>query len=129
MRVLIDTHILLWAVGRSARLSPEIRAVLLSSNNEIMFSAASIWEIAIKASQNRIDFGQRPSDVAAAAIQIGFNELPVTSAVASLVADLPDYHRDPFDRLIIAQALAGPYCLYTADAVLARYSELVRLVR
>jgi PIN domain nuclease of toxin-antitoxin system len=128
MRLLLDTHVLLWALGESARLSRATQALLEDTSNEVLFSAASIWEIALKASLGRIDFAVRPEQIAKSARETGFAELPVTAEAAALVADLPPHHRDPFDRLLIAQALIGPMRLYTADALLPPYSELIHLI-
>lgn len=128
MDVLLDTHILIWALGKPSRLSAEVRTLLQSSDNRVAFSAGSIWEIAIKARLGRTDFAVRPEVVAQEARMVGFAELPVSADVAIRVADLPMHHGDPFDRLLIAQAMAGPMRLLTADAVLARYTELVTLI-
>jgi PIN domain nuclease of toxin-antitoxin system len=128
MRILLDTHILLWAISTPERLSAQARAAILSTDNEVLFSAASIWEIAIKVALRRADFVARPDVVAKEALEIGFVELPVRSNIAARVADLPLIHRDPFDRLLIAQALVETAMLYTADTRLLAYSELVRAV-
>lgn len=128
MRILLDTNILLWSVTTPERLGEPVRATILDPANDILFSAASIWEIAIKAALRCRDFQVRPEAVAEEACDIGFIELPLHSSVASRVADLPLLHRDPFDRLLIAQAIAEPAILYTADARLPAYSELVRRV-
>jgi PIN domain nuclease of toxin-antitoxin system len=128
MRILLDTHILIWAITTPERLEPEARAAILDTGNEVLFSAASIWEIAIKAALRRTDFVARPEIVAQEALDIGFAELPVRSIAAARVADLPMLHRDPFDRLLIAQAIEEPAILFTADAHLASYSELVKQV-
>jgi PIN domain nuclease of toxin-antitoxin system len=128
MRVLLDTHVLIWAVGRSARLDGKTMDMLGDPENDVLFSAASIWEIAIKFARQRPDFTVRPEVILQAALQIGFVELPVTSALAANVADLPLIHGDPFDRLLVAQAIAEPAVLFTADARLSAYSELVRRV-
>ncbi len=129
MRLLLDTHILLWAVGASARLDPAARDAIEDTANEVMFSAASIWEIAIKARLGRDDLNVRPERIAAAAIETGFTELPIHADTAASVADLPPHHTDPFDRLLVAQAIADHLRLYTADAQLPPYSDLVTLVR
>jgi PIN domain nuclease of toxin-antitoxin system len=128
MRLLLDTHVLLWAIGNSPRLGAAARAMLEDVANEVMFSAASIWEIAIKAGLGRSDFAVRPEVIAQEARAAGFTELPVHANAAALVADLPLHHRDPFDRLLVAQAMAEPVRLYTADPSLTRYSELVALI-
>jgi len=99
---------------------------LLESADEIHVSAASIWEIAVKARLGRIDAD--PAELAAAIEPSGFLELPVSAAHAAAVAMLDLHHSDPFDRLLIAQALAEPLKLVTADAVLAMYSELIVVV-
>ena len=128
MRLLLDTHVLLWALAEPDRLGAEARARIEDPDNEVLFSAASIWEIAIKAGLGRPDFAVRPEEVARAAIAAGFAELPVGAEVAARVADLPPHHRDPFDRLLVAQAMAGPMRLYTADPLLPPYTELVTLI-
>lgn len=129
MRLLLDTHVLLWALATPERLGPDVRAVLEEPENEVLFSAASLWEIAIKARLGRPDFAFDPGQVFRAALDTGFVELPVRAAAAMLVAGLPRHHRDPFDHLLIAQAMAEPARLYTADPLLPPYSELVVLVR
>ena len=129
MRLLLDTHLLLWALVEPEKLGAEVRALVEDLENEVLFSAASIWEVAIKAGLGRADFTVRPEEVAWGAVEAGFAELPVRAEVAARVADLPLHHRDPFDRLLVAQAMAGPMRLYTADPLLPPYSELVTLIR
>ena len=128
MRILLDTHLLIWAVADPDRLDKKTTDDLEDAANEILFSAASIWEIAIKYRLSRPDFAHEPTKIAQAAQQTGFVELPVRAAAAAMVATLPPLHRDPFDRLLIAQALAEPALLYTADAPLTAYSDLVKRV-
>jgi PIN domain nuclease of toxin-antitoxin system len=128
MRLLLDTHVLLWALGEPARLDAGTRALLEDTANEVLFSAASIWEIAIKAGLGRADFAVRPEQIVRAARETGFVELPISAAAAARVVDLPLHHRDPFDRLLVAQAMAEPMRLYTADPLLPPYSELVQLI-
>ena len=128
MRILLDTNVLLWAVGRSRRLDDETIDVLSDSTNDVLFSAVSIWEIAIKFALRRGDFDAAPLDILQGALTVGFVELPVGSTVAATVAQLPPIHRDPFDRLLVAQAIAEPAMLYTADARLPAYSQLVRQI-
>lgn len=94
----------------------------------MLFSAASLWEIAIKAGLGRPDFACNPQQIFQAALETGFTELPVRSEAAVLVAGLPPHHRDPFDRLLIAQAIFESVRFYTADPLLPPYSELVTLV-
>jgi PIN domain nuclease of toxin-antitoxin system len=128
MRILLDTHVLIWAVGMSDRLHGNTAEALADPANEVLFSAANIWEIAIKFALRRPGFAVSPSDILRAARTIGFVELPISSAVAATVAGLPLIHRDPFDRLLIAQAIAEPAALYTVDARLSAYSDLVRRI-
>jgi PIN domain nuclease of toxin-antitoxin system len=125
MRVLLDTHVFLWAVAGSPLLRPSARQ-LIESADAVHVSSASIWEIAIKSSLGKIDAD--PAALAAAIDASGFVELPVTAAQAAGVATLARHHGDPFDRLLVAQALALPLRLLTADAQLKPYSDLVVLV-
>lgn len=125
MRLLLDTHILLWALIEPDRLNHDVRTLLEDREHVVLFSAASAWEMSIKAALGRADFKVAPSEIVAAALDAGFEELPVRSAAALAVATLPHHHRDPFDRLLVAQAITEPARLYTADAALALYSELV----
>jgi PIN domain nuclease of toxin-antitoxin system len=126
MRVLLDTHVLLWALAEPRRLDKETRATIESGDNEVLFSAASIWEIAIKAGLGRSDFVFDPAEIARAALDTGFTELAVRSDAAALVGRLPVLHRDPFDRILVAQAIIEPATLYTTDQQLVPYSDLVR---
>lgn len=125
MRLLLDTHIFLWAVAGSAALKREARR-MIEAADQVYVSAASIWEVAIKASLGRIEADA--NQLAAAIDPSGFVELPVTAVHAAGVAALAPHHGDPFDRLLVAQAMAEPLRLLTADAVLTKYSELVILV-
>jgi len=126
--VLLDTHILLWALDAPQRLPPDVVAQIESPESRVYFSAASVWEIAIKTALGKIDFHYSPEDITQAARDTGFVELPVSAAHGAKVAHLPLHHRDPFDRLLIAQALLLPAQLFTADVALAPYSELVRVI-
>lgn len=128
MRVLLDTHILLWALREPQKLSKETRSRLENPQDEVLFSAASIWEIAIKARIGRISLGVSPSKIAEAALDSGFLELPVRAETAALVAELPLHHRDPFDRLLIAQAMSEPAGFCTIDKGLAAYSDIVKFI-
>jgi PIN domain nuclease of toxin-antitoxin system len=125
VRLLLDTHILLWALIEPKRLSAEFRGVLENPEHDVLFSAASVWEMSIKAALGRADFQVAPAAIVNAARSTGFIELPVRSAAALKVAALPHHHRDPFDRLLVAQAMTEPAALYTADAQLGAYSDLV----
>jgi PIN domain nuclease of toxin-antitoxin system len=125
MHILLDTHYLLWAVDSPERLSPAAQQALKTQENTVYFSAVSIWEIAIKAALRRQDFQARPDVIGRAARDTGFEALPVTWQHTCGVTALANHHRDPFDKLLIAQAVALPARLLTADSVLARYSDLV----
>ena len=125
MRLLLDTHVFLWCANDDRRLTKAART-LLSGAAEIYVSSASIWEAAIKTRLGKLE---ADIDVLVAAIaDSGFLELPVTARHAAAVRKLPDVHADPFDRLLIAQALSEPLRFLTADKVLGVYSDLVELV-
>ena len=121
MRVLLDTHLLLWALGDPAKLPGTARRLL--SEAEVFVSAASIWEIGIKTRLGKLTAD--PAEVLAALEPAGFLSLPVTGEHAARVATLPPVHRDPFDRLLVAQALTEPMRLLTGDPLLAHYGETV----
>lgn len=127
-RVLLDTRLLIWSLDNTDRLPAHVRDLIEDPNNDVLFSSASIWEIAIKTRLGRIDFAVQPERVATEAIDVGFAELPVGWRAAAAVADLPLHHHDPFDRIIVAQAMTEPAHLYTVDRALARYSALVHLI-
>ena len=125
MRFLLDTHIFLWAVMGDSALKAPVRR-MLEKADEVYVSAASIWEIAIKARLGKIE---ADADVLVNEIQeAGFRDLPVRLQHAAGVAKLPLYHADPFDRLLIAQAIDEPLKLLTVDKSLARYSEMILVV-
>jgi len=125
VRLLLDTHLFLWSVTDSPRLSAEARRSIVSAD-EVYVSAASIWEAAIKAGLGKIrgDIAQMAEAIEGS----GFIELPVTAVHAARVAELPAHHRDPFGRLLVAQAMTEPLFLLTAHAALHPYSDLVRRV-
>ena len=128
MRVLLDTHILLWALGQPEKLPRVARAMLEAGSDEFFFSAASIWEVAIKAQARRIDFQVSPLEILIAARNSGLAEMPMRADHAARVHQLRLHHKDPFDRILVAQAIGEPVRLLTVDTVLARYSELVQVV-
>lgn len=128
MNLLLDTHVLLWAIYQPARIPENWVTRLVDRGNQVFFSAASIWEIAIKASLERPDFIHDAQRTLQLARQTGFAELPVSSEAALRVRHLPWHHSDPFDRLLIAQAQQMPARLLTADSQLPVYSELVELI-
>ena len=126
MKFLIDSEILLWAVGEPGRLSASARKLLDDPENELVFSAASVWEIAIKASLGRGDFQADARVLRRTLLDKGYEELPVMSSHAVGIDGLPGLHKDPFDRLLLAQALAEGLILVTTDAQLADYPGPVR---
>ncbi|CAM2160198.1 type II toxin-antitoxin system VapC family toxin [Paraburkholderia tropica] len=122
MRLLLDTHVYLWALMDDRKLSKVARKLILDAD-EVYVSSASIWEASIKSSLGKLDV-----DIEQLVEQIeasGFRELPVRALHAARVRSLPDIHRDPFDRMLVAQALTEPLRLMTADAHLSKYTELV----
>ena len=129
MRLLLDTHILLWALNTPEQLPQSLIAQLESPSIEVYFSAASIWEIAIKSALGKVKFHYSAQQIADGAKITGFVEIPILSEHAAGVAQLPLIHHDPFDRLLIAQALAMPARFITADTKLTNYSEMVKNVR
>ena len=128
MKLLLDTQILLWAAGQPDRLSSAARTLLNNPRNELLFSAASLWEIAIKKTLGRPDFVVEPRLLRRGLLDNGYAELPVTSQHAVSIDGLPPLHKDPFDRLLLAQALSEGITLLTGDAQLARYPGPVRKV-
>ena len=121
MRVLLDTHLLLWALASPAKLSKAARRMI--DKSEIYVSAASIWEISIKTSLGKLDAD--PSEVLAAVEPAGFSLLSISGEHAAAVAKLGPHHKDPFDRLLVAQALAEPMHLLTNDEALGAYGAFV----
>lgn len=128
MKLLLDTQILLWAAGQPERLSPAARRQLKNPKNELLFSAASVWEITIKNSIGRDDFRVEPRLFRRGLLDNGYIELPITSEHAVNIDSLPQLHKDPFDRILLAQAFTEGITLLTADAQLARYPGPVRKV-
>ena len=128
MRLLVDTHLLLWSMAASRRLPAAARELLSDPVNAVLYSAASVWEIAIKSTLRRRDFRVDLPQLLRALAQARFVELPVTAVHAARVALLPDLHKDPFDRLLVAQALAEPVVLLTNDAQLGLYGTQVRVI-
>ena len=125
MRLLIDTQIFIWTVLDNDKLGVKARQIMLGAR-EVFVSAVSIWEIAIKAKIGKLEGD--PDEFVEAIEESGFRELMISAKHAAKVHELPLYHRDPFDRLLIAQALTEPMRFLTADSVLEQYSELVMMV-
>jgi PIN domain nuclease of toxin-antitoxin system len=128
VRLLLDTHLLLWAMAASRKLPRAVKSQLLDRANEVYYSAVSLWEIVIKRGLKRPDFRVDLDALLNALPASGFLELPITAAHAVSVARLPPIHKDPFDRLLIAQSIAEPMTLLTNDAVLVDYWDGVKLV-
>jgi len=128
VKYLLDTHLLLWAavsddtMETTGGLSTAAAALIDDPANELIFSAASIWEVAIKAGRGRADFAVNPYLLRRSLLDNGYTELPVTGAHAAAVIGLPNHHRDPFDRLLVAQATIEGVTLLTTDAKLAGYA-------
>ncbi len=128
MKLLLDTHLLLWAAGQPKRLSAQARILLNESRNQLVFSPASLWEIAIKRGLGRNDFQVDPRVLRRSLLDNGYEELAITSEHAVAVDGLPAIHKDPFDRLLVAQSMTEGITLLTTDATVARYAAPVRLV-
>lgn len=128
MRLLLDTHLLVWLASEPERLSREARAIIADANNALSFSAISMWEIAIKQALGRADFAVDPRPLRNGLIARGYAELPMTSEHGFATGSLPPLHRDPFDRAMIGQAMVEGIVFLTADAGLAAYGDVVRVV-
>lgn len=125
MNILLDTHIALWAITDSPRLPSRARELIESPRSSVWISAASIWEIAIKHSLGRGDMPVPGADVLRYFRESGYKFLPVEPEHAAALEELPQHHADPFDRILVAQALFEPMRLVTSDAMLARYSDTI----
>jgi PIN domain nuclease of toxin-antitoxin system len=128
VRLLLDTHLLLWAAGPSPRLSSQARRFIEDAANELLASTASLWEIAIKSALRRPSFPVDAALFRRNLLNNGYRELAVTGEHAVAVAALPTLHKDPFDRMLLAQSIVEGITLLTADPVVARYPAPVRLV-
>lgn len=128
MNLLLDTHLLLWAASDPQRLSAKARALLLDPGNQLVFSSASLWEISIKSRLERSDFNVDARRLWRLLLVNGYRELPVTSEHAVAVIELPHLHKDPFDRIFVAQARVEGLLLLTVDKVVAKYGDAVRKV-
>jgi len=126
MKLLLDTHVLLWAAGEPARLSASARRLINDADNEPLFSVASLWEIAIKRGLGRRDFQVDARLLRRGLLDNGYSELPIMSDHVVAVEDLPAIHKDPFDRLLVAQATVEGITLLTLDLVVARYPGPIR---
>jgi len=121
MKLLLDTHVLLWAAGSPEQLPSAARPILENPDNELLFSAASLWEIAIKRGLGRSDFQVDARVLRRGLLDNGYLELPITSEHTVFIESLPPIHKDPFDRILVAQATVEGITLLTADALIAQY--------
>ena len=121
MKLLLDTHLLLWAAGQPERLPASVKRFLEDQTVQPIFSSASIWEVVIKRGLGREDFQVDPALLRRGLLDNGYGELPITSRHALAVDRLPAMHKDPFDRILVAQSLAEGITLLTADPLVAQY--------
>jgi len=128
MKLLLDTHLLLWAAGSPNRLPAAAVKLIKASANELLFSAASIWEVAIKRGLGRSDLQADPRLLRRGLLDNGYSELPILSDHVVALDSLPSIHKDPFDRLLVAQATVEGITLLTGDSVVTQYPGPVRLV-
>jgi PIN domain nuclease of toxin-antitoxin system len=126
MKLLLDTHLLLWAAGEPRRLPKNIRTLLEDRDNELLFSAASLWEVAIKSGLGRKDFRVEARLLRRGLLDNGYSELPIVSDHVVAIESLPPIHKDPFDRLLVAQAAVEGITLLTNDPVVAQYPGPIR---
>lgn len=128
MKLLLDSHLLLWAAGSPERLPEAARTLFMDPANELLFSAASLWEIAIKRGLGRSDFQVDARVLRRGLLDNGYGELPISSEHAVAIDALPPIHRDPFDRILVAQAQVEGITLVTGDATVAQYPGPIRKV-
>lgn len=128
MKFLPDTHLLLWAAGEPGKMSKAAREIIDDPSNDLYFSAVSIWEIAIKRALGRASFQTDPQRMQRLLLANGYIELALTSDHALVVLSLPPIHQDPFDRILVAQAVSEGITLLTADSDIAQYPGPIRKV-
>ena len=128
MKLLLDTHVLLWAAGMPEKLPITARALVEDPHNELYFSAASLWEIAIKGGLGRTDFVVDARVLRRELLDNGYQELTITSEHAVSIANLPQLHKDPFDRILLAQATVEGITLLTSDALVAQYPGPIKSI-
>ena len=128
MRLLLDTHLLLWAVEARDRVPPRAAALMADMANDVVFSAASIWEVAVKQARGRDDFQIDAGLFRRGLLDNDYQELPILGTHAIATKDLPPIHKDPFDRMLIAQAMIEGITLLTADRIVAQYPGPICLV-
>lgn len=128
MKLLLDTHLLLWAANAPERLSAKGKAFFEDPDHELLFSAASIWELAIKNGLGRDDFKVDARLLRRGLLDNGYSELAITGAHAVFLESLPPIHKDPFDRILVAQATVEGITLLTADSIVAKYPGPIEFV-
>jgi PIN domain nuclease of toxin-antitoxin system len=129
LKLLLDTHLLLWAAGDPERLSTQARQLINNPDNELLFSAASLWEVAIKRGLNRPDFKVDARLLRRGLLDNGYSELPIVSDHVVATESLPPIHKDPFDRVLVAQATVEGITLLTTDSVVSQYPGPIRAVK
>ena len=128
MKLLLDTHLLLWAAGEPQRLSKPARRLIDNPDNELLFSAASLWEVAIKRGLGRDDFKVDARLLRRGLLDNGYSELPIISDHVVAIDSLPPIYKDPFDRILVAQATVEGVTLLTIDSVVSQYPGPIRAV-
>jgi PIN domain nuclease of toxin-antitoxin system len=128
VKLLLDTHLLLWAAGQPDRLSATVRSLIDSPENELLFSAASLWEVAIKRGLGRGDLQVDARLLRRGLLDNGYGELPIMSDHVVATESLPPIHKDPFDRVLVAQATVEGITLLTSDSMVAQYPGPIRVV-
>jgi PIN domain nuclease of toxin-antitoxin system len=128
VKLLLDTHVVIWAAGFPERLSVEGRELIADTDNDLVFSAASLWEIAIKSTLGREDFIVDARLLRRGLLDNGYSELPVASEHAVAIDGLPPIHKDPFDRLLVAQAMVEGITLLTGDDLVGQYPGPIRKI-
>ena len=128
MKLLLDTHLLLWAAGEPKRLSKQARTLIDNPDNELLFSAASLWEVVIKRGLGREDFAVDARLLRRGLLDNGYSELPIVSEHVVAIDSLPPIHKDPFDRILVAQATVEGVTLLTNDSLVSQYPGPIRTV-
>jgi len=128
VKLLLDTHLLLWAAGQPDRLPSAARSLIDNPENELLFSAASLWEVAIKRGLGRDDFQVDARLLRRGLLDNGYGELPILSEHVVAIESLPPIHKDPFDRVLVAQATVEGITLLTTDALVAQYPGPIRAI-
>ena len=129
MKLLVDTQILIWSALSPEKNPPQAQAQLEDVNNTLLFSVISLWEVAIKRAQNRPEFTIEVGPWRDSLFDAGFQELPILSKHVFSLAGLPNLHKDPFDRLLLAQAISENMILLTTDSTLAKYLGPIRYIK